>query len=263
MPTESQQVEGVFNYHDISSRIQGKQFEALISNVEIQQGWKVLDVGCGTGRNTQQIAQMVGPNGKVIGIDPIKERIEFASKKYGSKNDNLEFHVSFGKDIDQFGEDFDLIISVAVVHWIEHDEKLLTFRKILQCLKPNGYFLSSTQSERLNNVFGFLPLLPQEISSKLNQNFHVESKDSLESLLLSSNFHNISIDLWLTEIPFESLDEAINWFAASVHVLDFDKFVQCLKEISTKDDISFMYNDKGDAIYKNSIWFLKCQKPEN
>lgn len=52
----------------------------MLELLKPQKGEKVLDVGCGSGWTTALIAYLVQPQGKVIGIDIIKELVMFAQK---------------------------------------------------------------------------------------------------------------------------------------------------------------------------------------
>ena len=52
-------------------------------------GMRVLDVGCGMGITTQALAELVGENGHVTGLDFSEERLAIARERYGSD------HVSF------------------------------------------------------------------------------------------------------------------------------------------------------------------------
>jgi len=52
----------------------------MLELLKPQKGDKVLDVGCGSGWTTALIAYLVQPQGKVIGIDIIKELVMFAQK---------------------------------------------------------------------------------------------------------------------------------------------------------------------------------------
>ena len=46
----------------------------------------MLDLGCGTGYLASVLAQRVGPEGKVTGVDPDRERIRLAQEQYGTIN---------------------------------------------------------------------------------------------------------------------------------------------------------------------------------
>jgi SAM-dependent methyltransferase len=53
----------------------------LFSNVALQSGEAVIDVGCGTGSTTREAARLVAPTGQVIGIDAARGAIEHAKGK--------------------------------------------------------------------------------------------------------------------------------------------------------------------------------------
>lgn len=55
-------------------------------------GMRVLDVGCGAGVTTAALAELVGPTGSVTGIDFSEERIEHATRCYGSERVNFVCH---------------------------------------------------------------------------------------------------------------------------------------------------------------------------
>ncbi|MCK5913033.1 MAG: methyltransferase domain-containing protein [Desulfuromusa sp.] len=55
----------------------------------ISSGMRVLDVGCGSGITTAALAELVGPNGHVTGLDFSEERLNEAHERYASA------HVSF------------------------------------------------------------------------------------------------------------------------------------------------------------------------
>src|SRR5689334_15920187 len=78
------------DYERISATRQFQSGQRLCSDLGIKRGEHVLDDGCGTGLLAEHIADLVGPEGRVVGIDPLPLRIEIAHSK---KRPNLSFEV--------------------------------------------------------------------------------------------------------------------------------------------------------------------------
>jgi len=57
--------------------------------VAIRPGSRVLDVGCGSGYSTALLAEMVGPQGLVVGIDHVPELVELSRSNIAKANRRL------------------------------------------------------------------------------------------------------------------------------------------------------------------------------
>ncbi len=92
----------------------------------------ILDLGCGDGAITNQLAEMV-PHGEVVGIDASESMIQTA--KNDRKYPNVRFEL---KDINEitYENHFDLIFSNAALHWVLEHKKLLN--DTFQALKNGG-----------------------------------------------------------------------------------------------------------------------------
>jgi arsenite methyltransferase len=100
-------------------------------------GERVLDLGCGAGTDTLVAAQMVGPTGRVTGIDMTREmlsRARAAAAEMGGPN------VDFVEgDVEQLpfpAESFDVAISNGVIDLIP--DKDAVFAEIFRVLRPGG-----------------------------------------------------------------------------------------------------------------------------
>ena len=95
----------------------------------------VLDVGCGDGKVTAEIAQRV-PHGSVVGVDPSRDMISFASSHFESADyPNLRFQVADARRL-PFHAEFDLVVSFNALHWVPEQQAAL--RSIRAALRASG-----------------------------------------------------------------------------------------------------------------------------
>lgn len=96
---------------------------------------RVLDVGCGNGKITGEVASRV-PSGSVVGVDPSHAMVEFASQHFSTPGHrNLSFRVGDARTL-PFQEEFDLVISFNALHWVQEQDAALA--GIRSALKPGG-----------------------------------------------------------------------------------------------------------------------------
>ncbi len=112
-------------------------------------GCRVLDLGCGAGRDVYALAQLVGPEGEVVGIDMTDEQLQVArahqsyhAEKFGF--DNVRFLHGYIEKLDELGLEpgsFDVIVSNCVINL--SPDKLAVMRGVYDLLKPGGEFYFS------------------------------------------------------------------------------------------------------------------------
>ena len=177
--------------------------------INLSPGDKVLDMGCGTGQITKYVADIVGPNGQVVGIDPDAARIKIAEEKYKEVS-HLQFHV--GSSVTGFPHDnelyYDVHLSTAAFHWMPNEEKPIYIQKAYDCLKPGG---------RLAIYCVEVPLdinpkthVPVGFSPLTQNGYHKVFQDL-------GLFRNVVINRVLYPSRFETLEEFKQWYKASSH----------------------------------------------
>jgi ubiquinone/menaquinone biosynthesis C-methylase UbiE len=158
----------------------------------LKPGIKVLDVGCGTGSISKDIANIVGENGKVTGIDNTEKFISSGKESYQNVK-NLELiHV----DLFDFNpeEKFDLIVSARVLQWLSNPKEALL--KIKSLLKPNGQ-ISILDYDHTN--LNWNPSPPESMQAfydtflKWRQDAGMNNRiaEDLPSLLEEVGFHSV------------------------------------------------------------------------
>lgn len=115
---------------------------------ELMEGRRVLDLGCGSGRDVYALAQLVGPKGEVVGVDMTPEQLETARshipwhmERFGYGSANVHFLQGFIESLDTLGLEpasFDVIVSNCVVNL--SIDKLAVLKGVFDLLKPGGEF---------------------------------------------------------------------------------------------------------------------------
>ncbi|TGM57157.1 methyltransferase domain-containing protein [Leptospira adleri] len=121
------------------------------------EGKTVLDLGSGSGRDCFLLSKLVGPNGKVVGVDMTEEQITVAEKhvryhqeRFGYKESNVRFLNGYIENLNDLGisdSSIDVVISNCVINLSPFKEKV--FSEIFRILKPGGeLFFSDIFSSR-------------------------------------------------------------------------------------------------------------------
>ena len=109
-------------------------------------GETILDVGCGTGVNVHAISKLVGPSGKVIGIDNSPAMLAVARDKASAEN--VVYHEMAVEDMDFPEASFDGIVCTQVLGYVA--DPVSVIRSLLRLAKPGGrVFVAETDWDTL------------------------------------------------------------------------------------------------------------------
>jgi demethylmenaquinone methyltransferase / 2-methoxy-6-polyprenyl-1,4-benzoquinol methylase len=111
---------------------------AVIAGLGLAPGSRGIDVGCGVGLYTLWLAEAVGPDGQVLGIEPSAERVEAARALVGDRlpPPRLEFQVGDGVEMDAPAGRFDWLWCGNVLHHIPDTQAAL--KEFARVVKPGG-----------------------------------------------------------------------------------------------------------------------------
>ncbi len=104
-------------------------FEDLIKLVQVREGLRVVDLGCGTGELTRRLADAL-PGSDVVGIDSSPEMLARAAELARS---GLRFE---RRTIEAVEGEWDLVFSNAAIQWLDDHPSLVP--RLLSLLRPSG-----------------------------------------------------------------------------------------------------------------------------
>jgi len=109
-------------------------------------GLHVLDLGCGTGLYTEEMARLVGETGKVYAVDIQQPMVEKTQQRLLSAGlaERVQFHQSGAYQLPLADNSIDLAVMVATLPQIPN--KLLTLAELSRVLKPNGRLAISEEA---------------------------------------------------------------------------------------------------------------------
>jgi trans-aconitate methyltransferase len=106
----------------------------VVQRLDPQPGERVLDIGCGTGHLTAEIAEY---GAEVVGVDAAAEMIEQARANYP----DLDFRTVDAREFDA-SEQFDAVFSNAALHWIPAEDHDTVLERVRDALGPDGRFVA-------------------------------------------------------------------------------------------------------------------------
>ncbi len=182
----------------------------LISELNLKGDEDVLDLGCGNGLLTANLARLV-PNGNVIGVDASEGMIEVAKEK---EENNIKFLLMDLNEID-LNRQFDFIFSNAALHWIKNHKQLWT--NIHKILKPNGFVRFNFAAD--GNCSHFFKVIKEVIVfeeyrkyfSEFQWPWYTPSLDEYENILNDFAFSELNVWEENSDRFFPDREAVIKW----------------------------------------------------
>lgn len=253
----------------MNSDHQFKKGVTLIEMMKIKAGDTVLDVGCGTGRQAIHVSDIIGPTGKLSGLDPSSYRIEIATDKAKDHtSQNLSFAVGRAEDLSGFSDgEFDHVYFCSSFHWV--DDKDTALKEVYRVLKPGGS-VGMTTLDRNN------PSTREDIKRKLASKYPFleqvkgdedgmkrVTKDELQALFDRAGFVGASIDLRSIRKEFRTPEEFLEFGRANSYGRLLEHLPADIREQVWSDiteELKKKMTPTGRDLQSNTL-FAIAQKP--
>jgi ubiquinone/menaquinone biosynthesis C-methylase UbiE len=238
-------------------RVSDPQFEwgrAVIARLAPRPGERILDVGCGTGRVTAEIAALV-PGGVVVGFDRSEAMLSVARRAMRSRAPAggigvIRYVRGDGAAL-PFSAAFDAVFSAATLHWIADHEAV--FRGVFTALKPGGRLVAQAGGgrnlERLYTRAAALMKQPAYASffERWRDPWHFAAPDDTREALARAGFADVDVHLRAAPIAFptgEGFSEFIGCVCVRHHLEPLPpesgmRFLRDLTDAAASDDPPF------------------------
>ncbi|MBX9257196.1 class I SAM-dependent methyltransferase [Desmonostoc muscorum CCALA 125] len=234
----------------------------LLDLVPLQKGQKVLDMATGTGIIAIASAQIIGSEGKVIGVDFSSGMLAQAQQKIEELGlQNIQLIEADAEYIDFNDESFDVILcSTAIVYFKDIPAAL---RKWYRYLKPGGIVGFSCCSEESCGVPLIIEICSKHGIPLTSINEPTGTPEKCHHMLAEAGFENIEVKIQQLGY-YRNLDQAREWNGGWFHPRE-----NPLLEVSSEQmaELKGEYRQKIEAEateqgawYENLTFFVTGQK---
>lgn len=176
----------------------------------------ILDIGCGTGTLTFELARRA-ESGFVVGIDPSAEMLARAKAKSASYS-NIELMLTAAEEM-EFTDRFDLVFSNLALQWVKEQGKAL--KRMFLSLRQGGRIavhipareFSMAFFENINGVVSDLRI--ERFYSAWEFPWYLPDKEEYVELLTAAGFRNVDVSCKCFRTVFTGTGELMNWLVSA------------------------------------------------
>ena len=199
---------------DIHSRFGSKDIDAwMLEVLNLQPGIKILDVGCGSGKQCFSFYQHLNGNAEITGTDVSESLLDDARAKNKAFNNAVDFaNLDFNLPFDLPSDHFDLVSACFTIYYAQ--DIPFTLAEMHRVLKPGGRFFSTGPMPTNKQVFYDIireatgkPIPPMPGSSR----YASEIYGTMQKLFSKTEQH-----IFENPLTFESADPFMVYTRASM-----------------------------------------------
>lgn len=236
-------------------------------------GQRVMDIGCGCGATTLELARRVAPTGTAVGVDistPMLDRAKQNARDAGQAN--LEFLNADAQTCDFPSESSDLLFSRFGVMFFA--DPLWAFRNMFRALRPGARLAFVCWQSLQKNPWLWIPIVAasrhlafRASSSGANgpAPFSFADPDRVRKILATAGFTDITLQDRDHTMPLGDLDNAANFLLRLSPISS--RSAQAVPEArerviaAVRESLTQCNTDRGVMI-GSSVWIVTAHRPE-
>lgn len=188
---------GYHRWHEKWARQSSAATDLIIRGAKIAPGMRVLDLACGSGEPSLDIAKVVGPEGRVVAVDVVEEMLRVAEENAVAAGlTNMSFQLADACKLSFPGGSFDAVTCrFGVMYFTDQRAAMEEVRRVL---KPGGRacFVAwgpLNGNPRFVSTYGLvLKSLGEKLGSYRPETFRFDRPSRLSKLMTEAGFRKVS-----------------------------------------------------------------------
>jgi ubiquinone/menaquinone biosynthesis C-methylase UbiE len=232
----------------------------MLSLLEVGKGDSVIDVGCGAGSDVQAISQILGENGRVVGVDSSITMIQEALRRAEGLNLPTEFYVGDAENLEFPDNSFDCCrVERVLQHLHNPKQSLLEIRRIA---KQGARIVVVEPDYGSIKIEGADPTITSKLIKRRCSHFR-SPHIGMQLPLLYKRLELVKIAVTVTQVVNENFEDDHEKFLLSKYVepavtkgivsaQECDKWIKDLKKAA----------DEGNYRHTISLFLVSGRKPD-
>ena len=188
----------------------------LIAMAKVCDTDSILDIGCGTGKLTVELANLA-IKGTVIGIDPSEEMLDNA-RHVLSPFDNISLLKISAQQMD-FEDQFDIAFSNSALQWVKEQQEVMEL--VYRSLKHGGRIAFQLPADIFCKEFfnytenAIAVLHYKKFFADWKSPWYFPTDEEYDDKLKDVGFKNINVFYKDYRLVFESINEVLEWWSSA------------------------------------------------
>lgn len=232
----------------------------LVNLVELKPGTRILDVACGTGVVTHQIAEHGGKTGQIVGYDINPEMLAIAQAK--QSNTSIEWQLGDASRLPFQDESFDIVTCQFGLMFFE--DRATNLREMYRVLAPGGQLAILVWGAIEHNpgflavAEGFRRHVSGEASDSIRGSFVLGDSQEMRSLADAAGFRDATIQEVAAEAHFPSVELLVDGYGAMLlSVIDEATYMRLITDVTAALQ---SYVDGKELVYPMEAILMQVRK---